>query len=174
MTNYFHKVKSLADTLAATVHSLREEEIIIQMLTGLESDYDPLVTSLTMRTESIGLTNLYAHMLSFELRQEQNNSAYQVSGSSANVASCGGQENCGSLGGHNGRGGRDRGRGDRQQQSYQRNNIENKDSCQLCGRFNHMALDCYHRFDHMYQSEKSRARVALPNYFVDPLWYTDT
>ncbi|XP_022143436.1 uncharacterized protein LOC111013312 [Momordica charantia] len=48
--------------------------------------------------------------------------------------------------------------------------------CQICGKGNHTALDCWNRFDHSYQSEeipKALAAINL-NEGVDPLIYADS
>lgn len=40
----------------------------------------------------------------------------------------------------------------------------------------HVALKCYHRFDHSYQADENRVATAAtaPSYIVDPDWYIDT
>ncbi|KAJ0971876.1 hypothetical protein J5N97_019835 [Dioscorea zingiberensis] len=58
VADYFNKVKSLTDTLSAIGQPLQEEEIISYMLAGLASDFDPLVTSVTTRTDPISLNDL--------------------------------------------------------------------------------------------------------------------
>lgn len=75
MSDYFNKVKNLADTLSAIGQPLLDEEVVSYMLAGLGEDYDPLVMSITTRVEPISLTEFYAHMLSFEIRKEHHNSA---------------------------------------------------------------------------------------------------
>lgn len=52
----------------------------------------------------------------------------------------------------------------------------NKPTCQVCGKIGHVALKCYHRFDHSYQAEDARivATAALSSYDVVPNWYIDT
>lgn len=82
--DYFHKVKGLADTLASIGHPLQQEEIVSFMLAGLGSEYDSLVTSVTTRPDSTSLNDLYAHLLSFEMRLEHHNSAFQIEANNAN------------------------------------------------------------------------------------------
>ncbi|KAJ0959795.1 hypothetical protein J5N97_000505 [Dioscorea zingiberensis] len=78
VTDYFRKVKNLADTLCAIGTPLRDDEVISYILAGLGPEFDSLVTSVTTRVDPMSLSDLYAHMLSFELRLEHNNSVYQV------------------------------------------------------------------------------------------------
>ena len=72
MIDYFNKVKSLNDGLAAASKPL-EEEVIIYLLTGLNNSYHALVISVTIRTEPIVFTDLYSHMLDYEMCHKQIN-----------------------------------------------------------------------------------------------------
>ncbi|KAH7658819.1 RNA-directed DNA polymerase protein [Dioscorea alata] len=85
------------------------------------------------------------------------------------------------------RGGRGRGRGcvgfehSRQSQSrdsreHQGSNNYIKPTCQVCGKIGHVALKCYHRFDHSYQLKETKIAAVhtSPGYMVDTNWYTDT
>lgn len=97
-TKYFHKVKNLSNTLGTlgTISKpLSNDKIVTYVLTGINNNYDPLVTSLTTRTEQVTLSNLYAHLMSFDTCLEQNNYVVQVLGASVNLASL---DNCGCRG----------------------------------------------------------------------------
>lgn len=88
---YFAKTKALADTLASTSHPLRDEEFISYLLAGLDVDYNPLVTSITTRTDALTISDVYAHLLNFEMHLDQQNSTMtQFSGFSVSFANCGG------------------------------------------------------------------------------------
>lgn len=102
MVDYFYKMKGLADTLSAIGQPMADEEVVGYMLVGLGEDYDALVTSISTRSGVITHTDLYAHILSFEMRKQHNNSAFQIS-ESYNVMR--------NKGGRNGGGTRRRGRG---------------------------------------------------------------
>ncbi|OMO72876.1 hypothetical protein COLO4_27419 [Corchorus olitorius] len=60
--------------------------------------------------------------------------------------------------------GRGRGRG-RSNPSFNTNtsngNVTNRPQCQVCSKFGHSALDCFHRFDHGYQSSQTTNSSAL-------------
>lgn len=84
-SDYFHKVKSLVDTMASIRRPLQEEEVVSYLLTGLGSDYDAFVTLMITRSEAIGLNERYAHLLSYELCQEHNNSGLQLDVGANNV-----------------------------------------------------------------------------------------
>lgn len=72
-TEYINKGKRLADTLASIGQPLRDEEVISYLLYGLGEEYDSLVTSVTTHIDVVSLSDLYAHLLAFELRLEQRN-----------------------------------------------------------------------------------------------------
>lgn len=75
---YFNKVKNLTDTLTSIDNSLSDEEFITYMPSGLDNEYDSLVTSVTTRPDVTSLNDLYAHLLSFEVRIVHNNSIDHV------------------------------------------------------------------------------------------------
>lgn len=111
------------------------------MLAGLGEDYDPLVTSITTRVEPISLIELYAHMLSFEVRKEHHNAALQILVNNVVQSnnSRGGRDGSRGRGGRGNNGG---GRGKPNNLSPQRNG--NRPQCQVCGKMGHVALKCYH------------------------------
>uniref|UniRef100_A0A2N9G3J2 CCHC-type domain-containing protein n=1 Tax=Fagus sylvatica TaxID=28930 RepID=A0A2N9G3J2_FAGSY len=48
-------------------------------------------------------------------------------------------------------------------------------TCQVCGKYGHMALNCYHRFDNSYTSDSNmQALLATPQPPVEENWYADS
>lgn len=74
MVEYFNKIKMLVDTLASIGHPVQDEEVATYILTGLDADYDALVTSITTRPDPISLDDLYAHLVNYDVRREHNES----------------------------------------------------------------------------------------------------
>jgi hypothetical protein len=72
IAEYFRMVKSLADTLAVIGKRLEDDEVISYLLGGLGSEYESLVISLTTRNDVFTINDVYAHMLSHELRIQKN------------------------------------------------------------------------------------------------------
>lgn len=68
ISDYFQTVKSLADTLSAIGHPLPDAEIVSYLLGGLDSTYDPIVTSIQTRDIPMELEDIFGHLLNFELR----------------------------------------------------------------------------------------------------------
>jgi hypothetical protein len=72
MADYFNKMKSHADKIAATGQSLGDEEFVAYVLTGLDEEiYNSFVSSIVIRVEPITPYELYSQMLSFELRLDK-------------------------------------------------------------------------------------------------------
>lgn len=49
--------------------------------------------------------------------------------------------------------------------------------CQVCNKYGHTAVTCYHQFDHAYQApskQKMAALIAHPSTINDPAWYPDS
>jgi hypothetical protein len=83
---YFQKAQGIANLLAAIGKPIEDSELISNILVGLGADYDPLVTSVTTRQDSISLIDLYGYMLSYELRLETHRTAFEITISTANTA----------------------------------------------------------------------------------------
>uniref|UniRef100_A0A2N9GIZ9 Reverse transcriptase Ty1/copia-type domain-containing protein n=1 Tax=Fagus sylvatica TaxID=28930 RepID=A0A2N9GIZ9_FAGSY len=181
IADYFHTFTGLVDTLAAINQPLSEEEQISFLLAGLGSEYESFITTVHMRTELLSIETLYGHLLSQELRMVQAQPKVDLSLAGAHFASRGGnssrgdrngrssysnQAGCSSSGNRFNRG-RNRGRGTSTNGS--------RPTCQVCGKFGHMALTCYHRFDNSYSSDSNKqALLATPQTASDDQWYADS
>jgi len=84
---YFAKMKSLGDEMAAAGRHLDDDELVEYIITGLGEDFTSLVTALTARVEPISVGELYSQLLNFETRMDLTYG--NSSGGSTNVASCG-------------------------------------------------------------------------------------
>ncbi|KAK6140437.1 hypothetical protein DH2020_025821 [Rehmannia glutinosa] len=73
MRDYLNKVKSCCDILASAGQQISEEDQVLQILTGLGSEYHPLVIAATSRIEPCKLIEVYAMLLSYETRLEAAN-----------------------------------------------------------------------------------------------------
>jgi hypothetical protein len=91
MVEYYSKMKSHADEMAASGHRLGDEEFIAYVLTGLDEEiYNSLVSSIVTRVEPILPSERYSQMLSYELRLEKQGAGGGFSSTaSANAASRG-------------------------------------------------------------------------------------
>lgn len=71
--------------MAAVGEPLRDSEFLTYNLVGLDSSYNAIVTSISTRVDQFSLEDAYAHLLSFELKLEQQNSALDIAIGYANV-----------------------------------------------------------------------------------------
>jgi hypothetical protein len=90
ITDYFNKIKSLADDMAAAGKKLEDEEVASYVLAGLDSDYDPVVSTVGGRVEPLSLGELFTQLVSWEQRLDMAHGG-DGSGSSANSATRGGR-----------------------------------------------------------------------------------
>ncbi|KAK1615934.1 hypothetical protein QYE76_021451 [Lolium multiflorum] len=192
MSEYFHFMKNLADTMASIGYPIGEEETASYILAGLGERYDSLVTSITV-SDNLTLDDLYAHLVSYETRtgpapaspvQEFSYSGNNTMRGGRGFGRGGRGRGRGHPGGQGGRDGGyrgDGGRGDGAGRGNGGGRGREKSTCQICGTYGHDALRCYSRFDHNIQpTTRSTAHASAPSssnseyYSVDPNWYMDS
>jgi len=66
VSDYFTKMKSLADDMASAGRKLEDEELVSYILTGLDSEFDSVVTAVSTRVEPITVNELYAQLIAHE------------------------------------------------------------------------------------------------------------
>lgn len=110
---YFTKMKAIVDEMATIGKKVDDDELISQILPGLDSDYNPFISALsatTNRTDQppLSLCDLYGQLLAAEARLEARKPGY-----TANLASKGGRgsSSSGGGGGYQGGGGGHQGGG---------------------------------------------------------------
>jgi hypothetical protein len=59
-------MKSLADEMASAGHKLEDEELVSYILTGLDVNFDPVVSVVTTRVEPFIVAELYTQLVSHE------------------------------------------------------------------------------------------------------------
>jgi len=178
---YFQKAQGLSHLLVAVGKPIEASELVSHILAGLGAEYDPLVTSVTTRQDSISLNDLYGFMLSYELRLEQHKSALEINISIANTAQ---RQN--PVYSHNNRGHnngyrntnfhRGRGRGPPQQFSTSSNNMSQRLVCQVRHKLGHTAATCWFRYEQGNQADSFPMQVNMTSATSasDPSWYPNT
>jgi len=179
MEQYLGKMTNLADKLKLAGSPISNSDLTIQILNGLDSDYNSVVVKLSDEID-ISWVELQTQLLTFESRLEQLNnfSSLNLNATANFVAK---NESRGTKFGSQGdwrgsnfrgmRGGRGRGR-------------MSKPICQVCRRSGHTAIQCYYQFDKTYtgkihssESEKQgtyNAFIASPYEGQDHEWYFDS
>jgi hypothetical protein len=188
MTEFYSKMKSYADEMAASGQTLTDDEFVAYVLTGLDEEiYNSFVSSIVTRVEPISSVELYSHMLVFELRLMKQAANTSYTSSSANAASRGrgapwtrgGSPSCG-RGRSSGSGRGSSSRGSRG--GYNNNNNSRCSSGgvpsdatggQVCKKVGHEVDICWHRSDDSYAPDNHAANMASSS-GTDQNWYLDS
>ncbi|KAH9689176.1 retrovirus-related pol polyprotein from transposon RE1 [Citrus sinensis] len=148
VSDYFNKMKKIADSLTIGGNSVTSNDLIMHLLTGLDDNYESLVTNILTRLEKEKLTveEVYSMMLSHETKLEMskgkshNESLHDMTVNFAQKSqgynrSRYNQKNVGAGG---------FGAYDNSQNS---STGPGKDVCQICFIPGHVAYKCKHRFN---------------------------
>jgi hypothetical protein len=87
MTEYFGRMKTLADEMASAEKKLDDEELVSYILAELDIEYNTMVSAVATRVEPISLGELFTQLVGFEQRIDLLQGV--GSNSSANLASRG-------------------------------------------------------------------------------------
>ncbi|KAJ8636432.1 hypothetical protein MRB53_010699 [Persea americana] len=87
ITDYLQKIKHIADSLAAVLCPVDEEDLIIHTLNGLPQEYAAFKTSIRTRSSPISLEELHVLLLCEELNIEESHQSVADFSSTALVAS---------------------------------------------------------------------------------------
>jgi hypothetical protein len=68
IADFFSKVKGLADDMAAAGKKLEDEVVASYILTSLDEDFNPIVSTISARTTPITLGELYTQLTGWEQR----------------------------------------------------------------------------------------------------------
>jgi hypothetical protein len=85
ISDYFHKMKTLSDTLVACEQPLNDFEAISFLLAGLGSEFDPLVTLVTTQVDPISRDDIYGLLHAYEMCLEQQLATMDLSNASAHI-----------------------------------------------------------------------------------------
>lgn len=100
-SDYFAKMKGFANDMAAAGRPLDDNELVEYILTGLNGEFESLVSALIARVEPVSVEELFSQLLTFETRMDL---LHGGDHSLANWAGRGGR--AGNQGRGTGRGGR--------------------------------------------------------------------
>ena len=195
MNDYLLKIRNLVDLLALVDNKLTDREHINAIFEGLSSDYETFILSIETRKEAYSVDEIESLLLAQETRIEKRTDGQlsmdlsmanftQVPGTTCphGSASTGSSGSNGFSGNSQGRGnfqgrgpnrggfnGRGRGRGGR----FGRGGGNGKPQCQVCGKFGHIALKCYYRFNHdflgpsqLQGQSQSHSQMPLQGHFT--------
>lgn len=99
VSDYYAKMKGLANDMLSTRKKIEDEELISYILTGLDRDFDPVVTAVAVQKEPLSLIELYTQLISHENRiNMRNDGGGRSSGNSGSRGRGGGGRNGGNGG----------------------------------------------------------------------------
>ncbi len=185
ITDYFQKAKACTDLLASIGEPISDSAITSYILAGLPHDYDSIIATVNTRVEAFPLDELYGHLLTHELRIDQQVlSSTDITAPTTNFAAKTSQpsQNWGRQffsqhGRTHGRGRTNFSRGRGSSQFSSNNSGSFHAFCQICFKAGHTTQACWHRFDQNFQvssNQSPQAFVASTSSTVDPAWYPDT
>lgn len=155
---------------------LDEEDLVQYIITGLDEDFSPIVSARC--TKTVPMTVGSCTLNSSTMKPYLTFTATPVKGGLPFVTNCGrgigrhdggnnsGSSDRGTSQGHGGGQGRIRGHGTR--------GPDKRPTCQVCFKREHIAIDCWYRFDEDYVADEKLAASATNSYGVDTNWYIDT
>ncbi|KAL4296412.1 hypothetical protein GQ457_12G019670 [Hibiscus cannabinus] len=156
MREYLAQIQAVCDSLAACGNPLTETMHISAILSGLPSEYEPVIAVITSSQQSYTFDGVCSVLLDTEARQQETHLVNLVQAQSSSMVSSPNVQSGVSQriqdsrvqGQNNGyqfnRSFPPRGRGGRVF------NGRSRPQCQLCGRVGHLVNRCYYRFDQTY------------------------
>jgi len=187
IAEYVGKMKTLADEMATAGKPIDDEELVSYIITGLDLEYNPVISAVLARVEPITVNELYTQLTNFEQRVDL---WHGGSPSSVNTAARRGRgagrgavrgtgargrgANCGRGNGGRGRGGFPGNNNKNRPANNFVNSNGDKPMCQVCFKEGHTAADCWHRYDETYVPDQRLVNAATSSYTVDTNWYADT
>ena len=150
MMEYILKLKSLADNLATIGEPMTDRDQILQLLGGLGADYNSIVASLTAHEDEMSLHSVHNILLTHEQQLSFQNSVAEDNVISANLATPQYQHF------NNKRSSNTNPSSQNRQSRFNTRrgtnggcsqSSQHRSQCQLCGKFGHTMVHCYHRFD---------------------------
>ncbi|KAL5715966.1 hypothetical protein ACHQM5_017716 [Ranunculus cassubicifolius] len=186
MASYLQQIKEITDGLAAAGNIVEDIDLVFHILTGLSSDYDSFSTAILVKDPLITSEVLHSLLISEEicienrLKSLHNNdphafNAYSNRSSNQSYRGAGRSNNTRGRGRPN-TSNRNHNTTTSQTSEMPHLNPHNKcfsqyfsttrtiQSCQICGKTNHTALDCFHQMNFAYAGrqppKKLQAMVA--------------
>ncbi|KAK9913056.1 hypothetical protein M0R45_036882 [Rubus argutus] len=208
MTNYLQQIKDIADSLAHAGEPLDNADVVAHTLQGLPQDYDAFATSIRVHAEPIQAEELHGFLLSEEIEVQRRGEtlipnlnpnstiqAYAVFNPLSNITGPN----------YHFQGTRGSSAAPNRNRNFQPRPPTNNSSrsffrpppppprqtnhggalrirCQICGRNNHSAVNCFNRMNYAYQGRtpppRFQAMMATPLPLTPSappsLWYVDS
>lgn len=175
ITKYFNKATSLSSSLNAAGHPLTLSKFTIYLLAILGSYYESIVKSITTRPNPLSSSQIFSYLLNHEsCLTHQTHSLLTASSISVNstitqLLPTSSSSNWGR--GHGFYHGHGRGRGQAPPSHplvFNPSSSSSHPTYQVCHKTGHIALSCYHHFNHSYQVASPSSLQAHYTTFSNP------
>jgi hypothetical protein len=155
---------------------MNDFESVSYLLAGLESKYDPFVTSITTRLDPLSLNELYGHLLAHEMRIEHHIFSIEPTAHfSVWVPMPRGHGYCGcDCNNYRGKGAPSGGHGRGTFFQQDPAAVPSQPICQLCGKIGHTAPRCYQRPNPALAAPNPQSYYSSPSLPFEENWYPDT
>ncbi|KAJ4768699.1 hypothetical protein LUZ62_079074 [Rhynchospora pubera] len=209
-SQFLQHMQSLADRLRSIGSDVNDQDLLMYILQGLGTEYESFVTALSMRFAPPTMAELSGLLLAHEARTQTNlralshGAVHLTAASNSNMGQSGpssaqpnqwtGSEPAALYANSSSQRVNSRqGRG-RQNSNVQYNGTQDNILCQICDKWGHTAVECYHRFDIRYvgttnqvqhqpsqtqqqlqqNPTQNQALIAEPNFTPQPNWFIDS
>ncbi|KAJ1695606.1 hypothetical protein LUZ63_012304 [Rhynchospora breviuscula] len=171
---FLQHMQEIVDRLRSIGSSISDQELVMYTLQGLGADFDNFVTAVSMRESTLSMSEFTNLLLAHEARilnslKSSSSSSVHLSTTQSGASSSNTDQsvfyannvknkNTQFYSPNRGRGnfrGRSRGNSRGRGRGRQINSDQEESQCQICSRWGHTALECYHRFDIRYTAPLS-------------------
>ncbi|KAI0500261.1 hypothetical protein KFK09_018471 [Dendrobium nobile] len=163
MIQYLNEVKTIVDQIAAAGSTVDNEDIILYILNGLSMSYQSFKTYIRTMQTPLNLDQLYPLLISEELHLVADN-ARATSIADSQTA----------LFASRGRGRRPRSRPQSSGNQTKDQPSKNQSTCQICLKRDHIAMECWHRFNQQYTpkppSNPNTALLTASSHIAIGIW----
>uniref|UniRef100_A0A803PLF1 Uncharacterized protein n=1 Tax=Cannabis sativa TaxID=3483 RepID=A0A803PLF1_CANSA len=151
ISDYYDKVKLLADSLSTAGHPMDESDLIMHLLNGLGPEYDPIVVHVTSLVDNLSFESIQSLLLTHESRIERHFNVNDLSSKITANLNIKNQKNA-SGAPHRFYNSQQRGSYGNMNRVPTRNQRTGPPSiprllCQVCHKLGHTAVVCHYTFD---------------------------
>jgi len=189
MSDYIHRAKSIAQNLASAGKPIDEDDLVMWLLRGLGSEFDPIVAAINLSRDSPTVDEVAALLFDFELRlqttrrEDQPAAMFTARGRGRSHYGYKGARGRGQSGGGRSGGQTSHGRGPptrggrgtpgQRSKGAPRTTDDSNVVCFRCGHPYHKANNCFAPDSVVSNQAQSFAAMNLSDQ-IDHAWYPDT
>uniref|UniRef100_A0A3Q7IDP4 Uncharacterized protein n=1 Tax=Solanum lycopersicum TaxID=4081 RepID=A0A3Q7IDP4_SOLLC len=168
---YVQRKRTISNNLAMALQPVTNYELVTYILYGLDPSYGPFRTAINLRTPPVTCEELFGLLLQEEQKLADESGHVTLS---ANIAN---RQNFQSRPSYNSNPPTNQFQ-QRNPKSHDNKRPSNRPLCQICEKLDHLAKNCYNRYNDQYpptNTPRPQANVATSSSaFLDPSWCLDS